>query len=65
MAQGRFDLSYVGFFLSDDKSKFKVYEYITAELRSFVMISLGIDVLGNLVEDCFDGIEEIVYVNSD
>ena len=65
MAQGRLDLSYVGLLLSDDKSKSKVHEHTTAELRSLVMISLGIDAPGNLVEDCFDGIEEIAHANPD
>ncbi|MDD4460277.1 MAG: SAVED domain-containing protein [Proteiniphilum sp.] len=65
MAQGRLDLSYVGLLLSDDKSKSKVHEHTTAELRSLVMISLGIDAPGNLVEDCFDGIEEIANADPD
>jgi hypothetical protein len=65
MAQGRLDLSYVGLLLSDDKSKSKVHEHTTAELRSLVMISLGIDAPGNLVEDCFDGIEEIAHADPD
>lgn len=65
MAQGRLDLSYVGLLLSDDKSKSKVHEHTTAELRGLVMISLGIDAPGNLVEDCFDGIEEIAHADPD
>jgi hypothetical protein len=65
MAQGRLDLSYVGLLLSDDKSKSKVHEHTTAELRSLVMISLGIDAPGNLVEVCFDGIEEIAHADPD
>ncbi len=65
MAEGRLDLSYVGLLLSDDKSKSKVHEHTNAELRSLVMISLGIDAPGNLVEDCFDGIEEIAHANPD
>ncbi len=65
MAQGRLDLSYVGLLLSDDKSKSKVHEHTTAELRSLVMISMGIDAPGNLVEDCFDGIEEIANADPD
>jgi len=65
MAQGRLDLSYVGLLLSDDKSKSKVHEHTTAELRSLVMISMGIDAPGNLVEDCFDGIEEIAHADPD
>lgn len=65
MAQGRLDLSYVGLLLSDDKSKSKVHDHTTAELRSLVMISLGIDAPGNLVEVCFDGIEEIAHADPD
>lgn len=65
MAQGRLDLSYVGFLLGDDKSKPKVHEHTTAELRSLVMISLGIDAPGDLVEDCFDEIEEIARADPD
>lgn len=65
MAQGRLDLSYVGLLLSDDKSKSKVHEHTTAELRSLVMISLGIDAPGNLVEDCFNGIEELAHADPD
>ncbi len=65
MAQGRLDLSYVGLLLSDANSKSKVNEHTTADLRSLVMISLGIDAPGNLVEDCFNGIEESAYANPD
>jgi hypothetical protein len=65
MAQGRLDLSYVGLLLSDDNSKSKVNEHTTADLRSLVMISLGIDAPASLVEECFNGIEESAYANPD
>lgn len=65
MAQGRLDLSYVGFLLSTDNSKSKVNQHTFAALRTLVMISLGIDSPGNLVEDCFNGIEELAHADPD
>lgn len=63
MAQGKLDLNYVGLLLSDGKSKSKIHEHTTAELRNLVMISLGIDDPGDFVADCFNGIEELAHAD--
>jgi len=64
-AQGRLDLQYVGLLLSNTKSKWIVDRHTNGDLRNLVMISLGMDDLNGLVRDCFDGIEEDAYGDSE
>ena len=58
MARGRLDLQYVGLLLSNTNSKSYVDRHTSGDLRNLAMISFGVDDPGNLVPDCFDGIEE-------
>jgi len=58
MAQGRLDLQYVGFLLSNTNSKACVDRNTNGNLRNLVMISLGIDDPNGLIGQCFDGLEE-------
>lgn len=58
MAQGKLDLHYVGLLLSNTNTKSQVDQHTTDDLRTLVMISLGVDSPNTLVRDCFDAIEE-------
>lgn len=63
MAQGDLDLSYVGFLLSNARSRPQVNRHTTADLRNLVMVSLSVEAPDSLVTDCFRKIEESVYGN--
>ena len=65
MAQGRLDLYYVGLLLSNTNSKASVDRHTNGDLRNLVMISLGVDDPNGLVCECFDGIEEDAYGDSE
>ena len=65
MAQGRLDLYYVGLLLSNTNSKSSVDRHTNGDLRNLVMISLGVDDPNGLVCECFDGIEEDAYGDSE
>ena len=58
MANDKLDLSYVGLLLSNINSKSKIDQHSDGRLRDLVMISLGVDGPSQLVDDCFEGIEE-------
>ena len=55
---GRLDINYVGLLISDTNSKSNVDQHTEGSLRNLVMISLGINNPSQLVNDCFERIEE-------
>lgn len=65
MASGKLDLNYVGFLLSNANSKSKVNQHTDGILHNIVMISLGMENPSQLVHDCFDGIEQEAYDDSE
>ena len=65
MAQGKLDLHYVGLLLSNTNTKSQVDQHTTNDLRTLVMISLGVDNPNTLLSDCFDAIEEQANGDSD
>ena len=65
MAKGILDLSYVGLLLGNTYCKSRVDDHTEGTLSNLVMISFGIENPEQLIYNCFDGIEEEAYDDSE
>ncbi|MEL7982789.1 Hachiman antiphage defense system protein HamA [Vreelandella titanicae] len=63
MANGNLDLNYAGILLSNQNSANPINAHADSNIRELVMISLSMSEPNELVDACFDGIEEEAHGN--